>query len=128
MYADAFTFTRYYPAIACVKNLVRGVDPSQGGLVSACSTSKNWCRHATALLYTTPFLTSHRAVESFAETMAGSPELAALVREVYVIEQGENLFFLRGLTTDQLRPFQYKMHTLGILVQSSSRHFDCALP
>ncbi|KAJ3491493.1 hypothetical protein NLI96_g665 [Meripilus lineatus] len=127
MYADAFTFTRYYPAIACVKNLVRGVDPSQGGLVSACSTSKNWCRHATALLYTTPFLTSHRAVESFAETMAGSPELAALVREVYVIEQVQNAY-TRYSRSELIKALRLCPSLNSLTITNRNRSFAPILP
>ncbi len=91
MYEDAFKFTRYYPAIACVKNLVRHADSGQVALANASLVCKIWCRHSTELLYSGLFLISHRAVELFAITVSGSPELAALVKDVYVLEQGASL-------------------------------------
>lgn len=90
MYSDAFKFTRYYPAIVCVKNQVRGADSGQAALVSASLVCKTWCSHATELLYSRPFLISLRAVELFAATISGSSELATLVKDICILEQGRS--------------------------------------
>jgi len=86
-YADVlrYDFTHSFSLYAWRLNDVTGVDVGQASLLSAIQVCRQWYHAGTAILYTRPFLLSSERVHQFVRSLSTSPDLALLVRGVFVL-------------------------------------------